>query len=98
MSDPPALSAAELAAIQARTAAATPGPWSVEDEDELRDANGSHLVYVYGDYEHSGAAFEKPADAAFCAAAREDIPRLLAEVQRLRQQVAALGGDPDVVS
>jgi len=52
--------------VEARAAAATPGPWT---------PLGSTL---YPDEDESALPFDvhRPADAAFIAAAREDIPRL----------------------
>ena len=89
------LTDAELAAIEARAEAATPGPWtsayhhgSPYKRQELRMLFGGHggaLVRGARDY----AVLTAP-DAHFVAAARTDIPRLVAEVRRLRRQVEAM--------
>lgn len=85
--------------IKAREKAATPGPWV----DRLRDFEGvdgygleSHptveangkTVCIF--YEREIDDENDDADAAFIAAAREDVPALLAEVERLRAEVAWL--------
>jgi hypothetical protein len=70
----------ELAAIKERTEQATPGPWTNHEEEvvgqEVVDPAGRTLVDVRGDHEE--------ADAEFIAHAREDVPALLAEIERLR--------------
>lgn len=67
--------------IVARHKAATAGPWTsfVEGRDHT---SGSSFIRTGGDdIELSGAT---DADQDFIAHARQDIPRLLAEVERLR--------------
>jgi len=67
-----------LAEIRARCWAATPGPWHVCERgfyDEC-DVTGPEPGAIRGQY-------AKFADAAFVAAAREDIPFLLVEIDRL---------------
>lgn len=80
----------ELAEIEARAEAATPEPWDVQKcyGDRWTDRTGQHHTAAYwipkaeqlGDGE-CGAMLEM--DARFIAAARSDIPRLVAEVRRL---------------
>ena len=75
-----------LEQIHARAAAATPGPWEAWDtgdppaEDEAQawivTPGSLHLATLY--------AGDPSANATFAAHAREDIPALLAEVERLR--------------
>ena len=80
---------AELAAIQARCAAAPPGPWTpyIEGRDHV---SGSSFMMTGegavrgGDIELTGAT---EADYDFIAHARQDIPRLLEEVEGLRKLV-----------
>ncbi|MFE5559534.1 hypothetical protein [Streptomyces sp. NPDC056544] len=101
LSDEP-MSEDELAAIEERTAAATPGPWLAWMESrhgiggesfiQLRpDAPEDHELYVRrftaGD-EVKGPNTALDADIDFIAAARQDVPRLLAEVKRLRTALA----------
>ncbi|NUP23575.1 MAG: hypothetical protein HOZ81_47475 [Streptomyces sp.] len=77
--------------IRTREQAATPGPWE-EYPDYGKDfyayLGGSHLRGVgtlnFGDGEDAAA------DRAFTLNAREDVPWLLAEVDRLRARVAEL--------
>lgn len=66
----------QLAAIRARCEAATGGPWEVGHKCEIYTRH--YQVGPIGD-------FWEPADARFTAHAREDIPALLAEVERLRE-------------
>ncbi|CAN7692797.1 hypothetical protein [Mesorhizobium sp. LjNodule214] len=80
------LSELELQEMEARVAAAQTGPWKswVEGRDFL---GGSNFIQTGegtdrgDDIELSGATV---ADQDFMAAARQDIPRLIAEVRRLR--------------
>jgi hypothetical protein len=73
---------AELDAIEARAQAATEGPWATRDADRhmVRDAKDV-VLYAYG-LEKGGYA-----NAAFIAAARQDVPRLVAAVRELRAVV-----------
>ena len=84
----------ELEAIEKREREATAGPWRPErdggfnfadarivcaEADRARRATGASARPSYL------ALVEKMDDAAFIAAARTDIPALLAEVRRLRE-------------
>lgn len=77
-----AMTEQQLDEIEARTNAATPGPW--QGRAEL----ASHIVCTApkdGTYSVLwNAEWATEADAAFTAHAREDVPALLAEVRRLR--------------
>lgn len=76
----------ELQAIQQRYERASPGPWRsmIEGRDHT---SGSSFIMTGrsesrgSDIELSGATTE---DQDFIAHARQDIPRLLAEIRRLR--------------
>jgi len=86
MNDDTPLTDEEIAAIRARGAAATPGPWRSYIEGRDHTSGSSFIMTGEGDLrgediELSGAT---PADQDFIAHARQDIPRLLAELQRLR--------------
>jgi hypothetical protein len=85
LSEPGALSEAELDAIEARAAAALPGPWQ---GDPL---TGTMVVDQRGREIVSCLAY--PADALptveFIAQARTDVPRLVAEVRHLRELLQA---------
>jgi hypothetical protein len=67
----------QLAAIKARADAATAGPWFV-----IKSRDVFSGVIAPG-VETIGMDFEKDANAKFTAHAREDIPALVAEVERL---------------
>ncbi len=73
----------ELAAIGHRVAAAAPGPWSTNSSEMYRGR-----CYVEGLDDDAGALLD--ADAQFIAHARSDVPALLAEIDRLRGEVARL--------
>jgi hypothetical protein len=85
----------ELNAIEARANAATPGPWTQGEiaAGDLPYAGGCFAVEVFGATADPYAVLaecQHEADAAFIAAARTDIPALVAEVRRLR----AVLGEP----
>ena len=71
----------DLAAIRQRCSRATAGPWKsyIEGRDHT---SGSNFIMTSGeDIELLGAS---EADQDFIAHARQDIPLLLAEIDRLR--------------
>jgi hypothetical protein len=76
----------ELDEIEARSRAATPGPWRsyIEGRDHT---SGSDFIMT-GPDSSRGPDIEvtggTPADQDFIAHARQDVPKLLAEVRRLR--------------
>lgn len=86
----------ELAAIEARVNAATKGPWSASidnfdpDHSKLEAVVDNEQVDILftmeTGYEDSLEAHKSQAykDAQFIAAARTDVPRLLAAVRKLR--------------
>lgn len=86
-------------AIKARCEAATPGPW------ELKESQVAPTYYVFGSHSHIATmngerdfySNTKP-DAAFIAAARTDIPALIAEVERLRAEVRRLQAAADLMA
>lgn len=80
--------AINLDAIRRRAEAATPGTWKTGDRFGNR-ALGSSVAVISGslppielDRRRNGRA-----DAAFIAHARQDVPALLAEVDRLRREL-----------
>lgn len=88
------LTEAKLAEIEERLGRTTPGPWACRD----RLGGGGcfvfseetfHVVAMEEDDEPALSAPLGRGDAAFIAAAREDVPLLLAEVRRLRALRAA---------
>lgn len=80
----------DLDAVEARANAATPGPWWGGGDRQSRNAYGlvgrttdrgtGNAIAVL-----SGTDMDRVADAEFIAAAREDVPALIAEVRRLRE-------------
>ena len=77
----------DLAAIEARANAATPGPWVYDG------GGGRHKQRVLATRAPDGVVMDNepyypqmvaPADQEFCAAARTDVPAMVAEVRRLR--------------
>ena len=77
------ISAEMLDEIERRCAAATPGPWIsfIEGRDH---SSGDSFIRTDGDDIYLSVATD--ADQDFVASARQDIPALIAEVRRLRQQ------------
>ena len=83
MSTSDELSPDELSAIEARANAATAGPWRSIIEGRDQDSGSSFIMTEGEDIYVSGAT---DADQDFIAHARQDVPRLLAEVRRLRSE------------
>lgn len=87
-----------LAEIKARTDAATPGPWFVEhlerDGFTYFSTDIAPLESFDGEV-HAGVLDED--EAEFIAHAREDVPDLVAEVERLRSERDALQAKLDQV-
>jgi hypothetical protein len=69
----------ELKEIEARANAATKGPWVNE-----KDANGFEIWVAHPNDGLVADALTLP-DTEFIAHARQDIPKLIAEVRRLRE-------------
>ncbi len=89
-----AISDEELKGIRARCDAASPGPWRSYIEGRDHTSGSSFIMVGEGegenradDIELSGAT---TADQDFIAHARQDVPRLLAEVARLRLLIQGL--------
>lgn len=73
----------ELCEIERRCEFATKGPWKsfIEVREKI---SGSDFIMTAGDDIYlSGATI---ADQDFIAAARQDVPRLIAEIRRLKMQ------------
>ncbi len=70
----------ELRDIAARTATAEPGPWRRRESWEVTSAACAFPVCA--------SQLADPKDADFIAAAREDVPNLLATVAHLRTREA----------
>ena len=78
----------DLAAMRTRVSSATPGPWIsyIEGRNMM---SGSSFIQTRGEDIYLSGATE--ADQDFIASAREDIPRLLLEIERLRDLISATG-------
>ncbi len=76
-----ALTSAELDQIEARLRAAAPGPWKSFVEGRDHTSGSSFIATPNSDIELTGAT---AADQDFIAHARQDLPKLLDEVRRLR--------------
>ena len=83
------MTAAELAALKALADAATPGPWEAGEYNRVT-ADGRHILKCRDQYDGVRLAIHDNAiaDAAFIAAARDAVPELIAEVDRLRTELA----------
>ena len=86
---------AEIVAIEARCEAAAPGPWKSFIEGRDHDSGDDFIrvgersdqpdMYVHRS-SHEGTRPASAPDLDFIAAARQDVPRLVAEVRRLKSQ------------
>lgn len=76
-----------LELILERCEAATDGPWKSYVEGRDHESGSSFLMTSSIDIELSGAT---AADQDFMAHARQDVPRLVEEVQRLQRRVKDL--------
>lgn len=96
----------ELQAIKARANAATPGEWSVVAINQLDawpvgslcvgyDQESGANIWVHIVPLTRDALVHARHDAAFIAAARTAVPALVAEVERLREELARLMSERD---
>src|ERR1700726_123994 len=94
------LTDAELEDIGSRLEFATPGPWTsiVEGRDHL---GGDSFIMIgtpdrpgHALYLSRGSHAASAADQDFVAASRQDIPRLLREIQRLKS-MPPVSHEPD---
>ena len=100
----------DLDAIKARAEAATPGPWRQEPDTFAgrvwvqRCAGGRWFNSKQADCEplfavRGGDAYkQREADAGFIAHARTDVPELVAEVERLREELAGVRVANEIIS
>jgi hypothetical protein len=80
---PNGITSEELAAIRERAEKATPGPWIIDRVNGVIWSADGRRVFEIGGY-------EEPDDHEFFAHARDDIPRLLDEIERLQRRWDAL--------
>lgn len=88
------LTAERLNEIRERADKATPGPWIAPGPErpevvagDVRIADCEWLAQTDGEWA------QMDLDAKFIAAARQDVPDLLAEIDRLKALVQTLGGE-----
>ena len=74
------MSEEEIMEIEQRCDASTPGPWKSYIEGRDHTSGDSVITTAGDDIYLSGATL---ADQDFIAAARQDVPRLIAEIRRL---------------
>ncbi|AMM12302.1 hypothetical protein Salbus254_5874 [Streptomyces albidoflavus] len=84
-----ALNPEYLAEIAARAEAATAGPWCTDGAEIYQGDEYTWNAFWVGETCRADEADGGTADAAFIAAARTDVPALLAEVERLRAELSA---------
>lgn len=82
----------DLDAIETRAQAATPGPWCTDSWEIYQGAEyePGMSLWIGETCRGTGSLEQDRADAEFVAAARTDVPALVAEVCRLHAQVAAV--------
>ncbi|MFI6266134.1 hypothetical protein [Micromonospora sp. NPDC051006] len=95
----------DLDAIEMRAAGATPGPWATDPDSAWRRCHEAHeYVYATDPTDRAGIValtgikgehVRNARDAAFIAHARTDVPALVAEVRRLRAELAEVNGRCD---
>ena len=88
----------ELDAAERRANAATPGPWESSIEGRDHDSGdsvvltgGPDLYISYAEWpekERRANEQRRANDLDFIAASRQDVPRLIAEVRRLRRRLS----------
>lgn len=75
-----------LAAVRARVAATTPGPWLSDPGDDgvwtmAENCTGGTIAYI--NFDNQTGAHHPGEDAEFIAHAREDVPQLLSLIDRM---------------
>lgn len=81
------MSEQRLAEILARVEAAAPGPWESDGAEFYGTLAGVLMIDLWvGETLDIDDLPQSEANAAFVAAARTDVPELVAEVQRLREE------------
>jgi hypothetical protein len=82
----------DLEPIKAREQVATPGPWELVGSTEILAHSDTPEAIVLADtnFWARPATPQQRADAAFIAAARTDVPALIAEVEYLRESRRAV--------
>jgi len=89
---PASLTDVDLDAIERRVASTSPAPWRHRMLGFIESGEDSAQVIGVTCHRHDASLEPLPGaeNAEFIAHARQDVPRLLAEVRRLRQRVAEM--------
>jgi len=81
----------ELQRIKERCEKATPGPWKIlnipyngYDDPEIVTKDGTYICQTTYDMQSQSEKYNVDEDTEFIAHAREDIPKLIAEIKRLQ--------------
>lgn len=77
--------AERITQVQARVAAATAGPWHPSIEGKHHESGSSCILQPTGGIDLDGAS---DGDIEFMAHARQDIPYLLTELERLQEVIS----------
>ena len=85
----------DLEAIRARAEAATPGPWAYVDNGFDGYIMSASEYLIVGGEPAEGRIEPDDPNADFIAHSREDIPALLAEVERQTAEIAAVTAERD---
>jgi hypothetical protein len=80
--EPLPLSEEEIAEVRQRCENATPGPWKSYIESREKMSGSDFIMTGAEDIYLTGATM---ADQEFIAHARQDIPKLISEIKRLKQ-------------
>lgn len=100
MNDHKPLTTQQLTDIEARTNAATPGPWCTDAWEIYQgtEYQPGLSMWIGETCRGTSTPEQDQADAAFVAAARTDVPALLADLRRARDRVADLEQDSILLS
>lgn len=80
----------ELQAIKERAEKATSGPWYTEVDGDMYNWDGERIVYDVTNGEGASCVVMRSADRSFIENARQDIPKLVAEVDRLQSYITKI--------
>ena len=83
------LSDTEILEIEVRANAARPAPWVSYIEGRDHRGGSSFIMIANGELDDLEAPKLPDADQDFIAHARQDIPKLIEEVRRLRAELAS---------
>ncbi|MEG0470753.1 MAG: hypothetical protein RR588_00305 [Solibacillus sp.] len=91
------MNAEQLQAIKERVEKATPGPWAFDKGKKERMDRRPAVIEVFVQEENEwfiSGDISDLKDAEFIAHAREDVPALIAEVERLKKALSIIAYTP----